>query len=243
MKYVTACYWDKGPFRAKNQDSFSLQQVRTKKGRLLFAVVCDGVGGLYEGERASGFVAEGLTEWFYEKGIQIVLRNWNGFLSGPVWTFKRIKRSLFREMYLLHEKMKQWKETDGLSRGTTATMVFMVKRHFLIVHVGDSRAYKLGKKEKCLTRDEKNEKGQLLRCIGTGEFTKLQSLQGLLWPGQELLLCTDGFCNRTPEGFFTDCLRGMSEEAKLQKRLQEIGSFLQSCKEKDNQTAICIKGR
>ena len=39
------------------------------KKELIFAAVCDGIGGLRAGECASGLVAEQLTEWFYREGF------------------------------------------------------------------------------------------------------------------------------------------------------------------------------
>ena len=73
MSYLTSWYWDKGDFREKNEDSFSLQQVRLngiwKGEEAALIIVCDGIGGLPEGETASGFVVQQMTEWFYQDGI------------------------------------------------------------------------------------------------------------------------------------------------------------------------------
>ena len=67
MAYITSWYWNKGDFRKVNEDSFTLQRVRARKKELIFAAVCDGIGGLRAGECASGLVAEQLTEWFTGK--------------------------------------------------------------------------------------------------------------------------------------------------------------------------------
>ena len=69
MAYITSWYWNKGDFRKVNEDSFTLQRVRACKKELIFAAVCDGIGGLRAGECASGLVAEQLTEWFYREGF------------------------------------------------------------------------------------------------------------------------------------------------------------------------------
>ena len=58
MAYITSWYWNKGDFRKVNEDSFTLQRVRARKKELIFAAVCDGIGGLRAGECASGLVAE-----------------------------------------------------------------------------------------------------------------------------------------------------------------------------------------
>lgn len=63
MKIVSEIYWDRGK-REKNQDSVLLEQVITVRGRILLAAVCDGIGGLSEGETASGFILEKLPQRF-----------------------------------------------------------------------------------------------------------------------------------------------------------------------------------
>ena len=85
MAYITSWYWNKGDFRKVNEDSFTLQRVRARKKELIFAAVCDGIGGLRAGECASGLVAEQLTEWFYREGF------WK--MRSLFWTKQMKKRS------------------------------------------------------------------------------------------------------------------------------------------------------
>ena len=62
----TAYLWEKGECET-NEDSLVLQQVETRVGTVTLAAVCDGVGGLKEGETASGYMAEMLIVWFYKE--------------------------------------------------------------------------------------------------------------------------------------------------------------------------------
>ncbi len=73
MRFISDAYWDRG-MRDGNQDSISLQEVRMKGKMVVFALVCDGIGGLEQGEKASGFVAEKMTEWFYREAIVMLKR-------------------------------------------------------------------------------------------------------------------------------------------------------------------------
>ena len=57
MDIMSGFYWDTGS-KEHNQDSVLLEQVNTGKGRILLAAVSDGIGGLPEGEVASGFLME-----------------------------------------------------------------------------------------------------------------------------------------------------------------------------------------
>ena len=57
MNYLIAAQTDIGPVKKTNQDSYCIQTARSKQyGNLLFAVVCDGMGGLKKGEVASATV-------------------------------------------------------------------------------------------------------------------------------------------------------------------------------------------
>ena len=48
---MSEVYWEQGG-RSVNQDSLTLQQAFTRRGRVMLAVVSDGIGGLMEGENA-----------------------------------------------------------------------------------------------------------------------------------------------------------------------------------------------
>ena len=53
MNYLTATHTDVGIRKKTNQDSILVMEAETEKGNVLFAVVCDGMGGLAKGEVAS----------------------------------------------------------------------------------------------------------------------------------------------------------------------------------------------
>ena len=57
MQYLTGVYWCGAGASRANQDAVVLQQVLTRRGRVLMAAVCDGMGGLSAGGEASGYVA------------------------------------------------------------------------------------------------------------------------------------------------------------------------------------------
>ena len=98
MAYITSWYWNKGDFRKVNEDSFTLQRVRARKKELIFAAVCDGIGGLRAGECASGLVAEQLTEWFYREGF------WK--MRSLFWT-KQMKKRALDALLDMQEKLER----------------------------------------------------------------------------------------------------------------------------------------
>ncbi|MBR2489022.1 MAG: serine/threonine-protein phosphatase, partial [Clostridia bacterium] len=64
MKYVSGLYTDVGIKKKTNQDSLLLHHAETKYGEVVFAVVCDGMGGLQKGEVASAELVNRFSLWF-----------------------------------------------------------------------------------------------------------------------------------------------------------------------------------
>lgn len=236
MSNLASWYWDKGNFREKNEDSFSLQRVCLngffgRKKEAVLAVVCDGIGGLPEGETASGFVAQQLTEWFYREGL--------GLMARPFWQ-KRTAEGATDALLRVQERIESCEKAEGICCGTTCTIAILKGRRYVILHVGDSRAYLIGKKERCLTQDHQKS-GALCRCVGAFSFHFPDVMRGRMKRGEMLLLCTDGFCRLAPEGFFKGSLFGGAREKNVfYKRLKGMGSFLRTLGEKDNQTAVLV---
>lgn len=245
MAYFASWYWDKGSFREKNEDSFSQQRVMLgggipaerrgiQKGKreAAFLLVCDGIGGLPEGETASGFVAEKLTEWFYRECIGLMSkRNWR----------RRVETGALQALSDLQADMERMEREEELCCGTTCTMAIVKGRQYLLLHIGDSRAYLIGRKEKRLTQDHHDGRA-LRRCLGAFGFQTPDVACGTLKRKEMLLLCTDGFCRLAPEGFLKGCLMSRektTEKSGYYKRLKGAGNFLKAQGERDNMTAVC----
>ena len=65
MEYLSTICTDIGIRKKVNQDAALVLQAETDKGRMLFAVVCDGMGGLDKGELASSTVIKAFYKWFF----------------------------------------------------------------------------------------------------------------------------------------------------------------------------------
>lgn len=231
MAYFVSWYWDRGNVRKKNEDSFSAQRVRLNRQEAAFLIVCDGIGGMPEGETASGFVTEQMTEWFYRKGIRA--------MRGIFWR-TAVANQAKEALAGIQERMELCEREEKICCGTTATMAFVKRKKFVILHSGDSSAWLVGRRTRMLTRVHQ-EKGALNRCIGAFEFVPPDVCKGHLRRSNLLLLCTDGFYRLAPEGFFQGSLfAGEREKALLYKRLKGMGSFLKAQGETDNLTAVVL---
>lgn len=64
MRYLIAAHTDVGIKKKTNQDSYMIKEAQTKMGRIFFGVLCDGMGGLSNGELASATVIRAMEQWF-----------------------------------------------------------------------------------------------------------------------------------------------------------------------------------
>ena len=56
MNYIISANTDIGIVKSTNQDSLSVKVINTSIGKMAFAILCDGMGGLEKGEVASASV-------------------------------------------------------------------------------------------------------------------------------------------------------------------------------------------
>ena len=63
-KYTVAAHTDVGVVKKINQDSLLIEIAETDIGQILLAAVCDGMGGLSQGEIASATMTRAIGEWF-----------------------------------------------------------------------------------------------------------------------------------------------------------------------------------
>ena len=87
MNFNVSYHTDIGITKDTNQDALVAKVVETKKGKVAFGVVCDGMGGLSKGELASKEVIVAMLNWFdkdfipyYEDGRhseELLINQWN----------------------------------------------------------------------------------------------------------------------------------------------------------------------
>lgn len=238
MRFISDAYWDRG-MRNGNQDSISLQEVRIKGKMAVFALVCDGIGGLERGETASGFVAEKMTEWFYQEAIIMLKRRKSR---------KKIEKSGLRILYGCNREMQRFGEEKGSKMGTTVTALLLMGRRYFLWHSGDTRAYRItgrasGGRIRRLTTDHARDNFTLLRCIGSFPWKVPEVHSGYLMKRSIFVLCSDGFRNRLEEDRIRESfLPGTIERREqIYKRLREMTEYAKARGEKDNISAIAVR--
>lgn len=213
VKYLTAVHTDAGIKKMINQDSLFLEIAVADCGRVVLAVICDGLGGLSKGEVASAVLVRAFADWFH--------RVFPGLLYGGL-TPDAVEKSWMQLICDTSEKITDYGRKLHIKLGSTVTALLLAEETYFIIQVGDSRAYLLDKSLRQLTVDQtfvqrEVEMGRmtseeavrsprrnvLLQCVGAGSVPKPDFYVGRYGGGQVFMLCSDGFCQMIlPEEFY-----------------------------------------
>ena len=197
-------YWgltDPGCVRNQNQDAYQMEQLDRNTA---LCIVCDGMGGAKSGNIASTLAVDVF--------VQEVRRSWTASMPQ-----EKINQMLYSAVKLanftVYDQAQQFEEFDGM--GTTLVAVLVHNRHVTVIHVGDSRAYRVNADGIWqMTRDhslvqmmvERGELSQemaksypgknfITRAIGTEPIVDCDISHLELSKGEFLVLCSDGLSN------------------------------------------------
>lgn len=230
--------------RAENEDALLFRSSLFAGGELVFAAVCDGMGGMEKGMEASYLCIREMEAWYDRQLVPFITtcKKQNHDLSAVIKSkgftlYRQINRILFEQMRL-----------KGKEMGTTAIMCVIYKGRYYLFHVGDSRAYFIQKSIgfffcRQITRDHGNESG-LFRCLGLNREWKPDFKTGKIGR-RGILLCTDGFWKGFDPAVWKRCMDPLKlkDQVSIVKRLKEIADYNMRKGEKDNLSAIYICSR
>jgi serine/threonine protein phosphatase PrpC len=263
LQYAVAARTDKGTAKNVNQDSLTLKVANTSFGEAVFAVLCDGMGGLQQGEVASAVVVRAYEQWF--------MRELDGMFK---YGFKPDDvKNAWNDIALdCNEKISAYGKLKNASMGTTLTVMLMVDDCYYISHVGDCRVYVMDDGISQITIDQtfvarevllghmtpeqaKNDsrRNVILQCIGTGKALSPEFTHGRVGIGESYLLCSDGFRHEVSDEEIYDYLHTRLQNARWERNNREYNSSIMSRQlnalielnkkrgERDNISAILIK--
>lgn len=209
---IVSAKTDTGKVRKENQDAY-------KTGTLsdcLFAVVCDGMGGVAGGAVASdtavSVFSSALTEAYSVNGTRRSLKSMLTVCADRANT-------------AVYDMSVEREDLHGM--GTTIVAAVLESDRLSVVHAGDSRAYLLRDGELSrLTRDHSmvqtliddgyiNEeqaqhhmyKNLITRALGTEPQIKVDFCEYEIQPEDTVLLCTDGLTNFVEKNQMLDILQ------------------------------------
>lgn len=235
MRFISSYYWNRGG-KDVNEDSLTVQSVTTRKGPLYMACICHGIGGLFCGEAASGFIVEELTRWFYEEVIPLQQK---GKLTAA------IEKSFYRSCFSIHENLKKYGERTHRRMGSTCTCLILTKKEYHMFHIGDTRVYRIGWRGRRMTEDHMAEAHMLTKCIGTGIWNRPDYRRGYYGKNESFFLCSDGYGNQMSEKAMINAVRDMNQDRRKErdgkKCLEEMGKRNLQKGERDNMSAIYVR--
>ncbi|MCD8362845.1 MAG: protein phosphatase 2C domain-containing protein [Lachnospiraceae bacterium] len=252
MRFLSSYHTDIGTRKKSNQDSLLLQQADTVFGPVLLAVVCDGLGGLEKGEVASATVVRAFSDWF-QYFYPSLLKKGN--------IASELRDSWSQLTSTLNTSIADYGRRNGLGLGTTLEALLLAQGRYYIFHIGDCRVYKKERELLQLTKDQTfvqqqidlgamtreqamqdPRKNTLLQCIGASQYIQPDFLEGSLAPGQDFLLCSDGFRHMVTPEEIAGALTPSSEydERLMTEQLVRLTELDKLRGENDNITSIWV---
>ena len=252
MSFQIAYHTDAGIKKKTNQDALLLKTAKTPKGRIGLFIVCDGMGGLTQGELASATVIRGMSDWS-ETELPKIIQSDNEQIE------TQIQQQLADCVKVLNRKILDYGEAANINLGTTITALLIVQSNYFLVHVGDSRAYLIHDCLFQLTKDQtlvarEMERGNiteeqakvdprrnvLLQCVGASPELDPIISSGEVKEGDLFMLCTDGFYHEISEDeMFSSLKPGLfSNETQMKETVVGLVELVKKRKETDNITVL-----
>ncbi len=253
MEFLTAFCTDTGIVKETNQDSLCIKIAQSSRGKILLAMICDGMGGLSKGELASKTVTEAFAQWFDEQ-LPLLLEN---------FSLKQVEEQWKALIVQQNQRIGRFGRQKNLTLGTTWTALLLAEGvGYLIGHVGDCRIYRLDKDIYQLTEDQTvaardirrgdltleearfdPRRNVLLQCIGASEQVQPVFQTGQLQSQELYLLCSDGFRHEISreeiaQAFLPLQLAG---EQEMNQKAIELVELNKQRQERDNITVIAVK--
>ena len=203
MNFIVSARTDIGTTKSTNQDSVSVRVVNTPQGRMVFSVLCDGMGGLDKGEVASASVIRAFDNW---------LRNDLPLICNAPLEDATIKAQWTNIVTQQNETIKRYGARQGVKLGTTVVAMLLTQTRYYILNVGDSRAYEISDTLKQITEDQTfiareialgnmtveqamndSRRNVLLQCVGASDDVYPDMFFGQTHGNAVYMLCSDGF--------------------------------------------------
>ena len=253
MNFIISANTDIGIAKSTNQDSLSVKTINTGIGKMSFAILCDGMGGLDKGEVASASVIKAFDNWVYNVLPQLC----NGPLDENV-----IKSQWENILLSQNAAIKAYGARQGVRLGTTAVVMLITDSTYYVMNVGDSRAYEIADGMKQLTNDQTfvarevalgnmtpeqaevdERRSVLLQCIGASEEVYPDFFVGQAIQNATYMLCSDGFRHEiTPDEIFAKFQPGvLLNDSAMNQNTLELIELNKQRNERDNISVVLVR--
>ena len=253
MDYIIAASTDIGLTKKTNQDSFSAKVINTNQGKIAFAVLCDGMGGLEKGEVASATIICAFNKWVETRLPE---------LSKTVIEDAVIKNEWTSIVTEYNEKIKNYGKKSGINLGTTVTAIMITPTRYFVLNVGDTRAYEIADSLSVITKDQTvvarevelgniteeqaktdPRRSVLLQCIGSSDAVYPEFFFGDTKINSVYMLCSDGFRHEITEQEIYNYLNSnvMNSENEMNANMRALIELNMKREERDNISVLTIR--
>lgn len=253
MDFIISANTDIGITKDTNQDGLSIKVLDTPYGKMIFAVLCDGMGGLSKGEVASTTVVSAFNDWVY---------NELPALCKTGITDSAIRNQWEDIVFKQNRIISSYGASQGVRLGTTVVVMLITQTRFYIMNIGDSRAYEISDTIHQLTEDQTvvareiklgkltpeeaktdSRRNVLLQCIGASDNIYPDMFFGDPKKNAVYMLCSDGFRHEITsdeiyEKFQPDILKNTDIMYEKAEQLIELNK---QRSEQDNISVALIK--
>ncbi len=248
MRIAVGTKTDVGRKRARNEDSHCADP------RLGLYVVCDGMGGLDAGDRASRLAVDTIHRCMVEAGRHLEHAGSDGYDPRFSLCTNRLAGAIRQANQASYGASR---EASQRGMGTTVVAAFIQDQVLSVAHVGDSRLYLIrGGTIQVLTADHSlvaeqvrggaltaeeaarsPQRNIVTRALGIDEKVEVDLDEIQLMGGDMLLLCSDGLTRGVePEGL----LRAIGKEKDPQAASERLVTLACEAGGEDNITAILV---
>lgn len=236
-----------------------IKEAVTDYGKVIFAVICDGMGGLAKGEVASATLIRAFSDWFERRFPSFLYENRTADGIDRIG----LENDLNSLILEVNRKISEYGKQFHAALGTTAAALLLAEGRYYIINIGDSRVYRFKDQEIAqLTKDQtfvQNEidKGRmtpeeakghpqrnvLLQCVGASEVIIPEFEHGDCGTDEVYMLCSDGFRHVIAEEEFVKLMAPdkINTEKDLHNAAVYFTELNKSRQEKDNISAILLK--
>ena len=253
MRFFISANTDIGTGNPVNQDSLFVRTLKTRQGPMVLAVLCDGMGGLSQGEVASATVISAFTAWMR--------------CELPVLSQDRIEDSVIRAQWDgiisdQNEILLRYGKQNGTSLGATVVAMLLTGQSYYILNVGDSRAYEMIDSPRMITKDQtvvarEVELGRLTprqasrdprrhvlwQCVGASGGVIPEFFFGKVIKNAIYMLCSDGFRNTITHQEIYDAFQPgqMINGEIMNRRAQQLIATCKRRGERDNISVVTVR--
>ncbi|MCR5636633.1 MAG: serine/threonine-protein phosphatase [Clostridiales bacterium] len=190
MNYLVHASTDVGITKATNQDSLCIKVININGEKIVFAALCDGMGGLSKGELASATMINALCEWAENELPKL-------YASGQLCD--HILRARWEQIIAEEsQKIMDYGNREGIRLGTTVCAILLTNDRYYVLNVGDSRVYEVQDSINLITKDQTLVQRELDEGILTPD-------EALTDPRRSILLqCVGASGSVYPDMFFGD---------------------------------------